>query len=402
MNFGTHKNPHGDELCAFAFGMRFDPEYRNARIVTFGSKGEALLAAKAGDITLIGIGDGAYDEHNKDCQECAVTLIARRFKLDELMFFRLLEEVRSCDLQAKARRTHISELLKILYDHHSETKVIAWGLEAYRILIEACEAGNYKPQPTGIIEEVSVELTAKFAGTGSNQTMREAWKDCQAAVNNNKGALTELRTVAELIAESEGRDAAKAWAKVGIEALFQRQLDFEKALEEVKKGSRFVAPWTRWDQGSAVNGSFYGVAIHSDNSQTVRAFRSNRAGNLDLLIVRQSNGNVQVFSNSKSNVPMVQCAKALRFAEASKRGISVSINDLGVEGDCKEVPQWHFFAKGGMVMNGSKSHPNIERTHLSNREILEVVASAFNERVRTKQDAGRRPDERVLPNRVLK
>jgi hypothetical protein len=390
VNFGTHKKPHGDELCAFAFAMRFDPEYKDASIFTFGSKEEAIAAArKSKDITLIGIGEGKYDEHGKNIEESAATLVAGRLKVDELMYFRLLEEVRSCDLQAKARRTHISEILKILYDHNPEEEVIKWGLKAYGVLIDACEAGNYKPSPTDVLEEVAAELTTKFTGTGRDNAMTNAWRDCQAAVNNSRSGLTELRTVADIIALSSVEEAKK-WVAMGIEALFHRQLDFEKALEEVKVGYRFIVQWARQDGAFVSRGQFFGVAIYSDNSQSIRAFRSNRAGNLDLLIVRNKSGHVQIFSNSKSNIPMVQCVKAIRFAEAQKKGIKVNLDDLGGEGDCEYVRYWHYFAKGGMLMNGSKSHPGVEVTKLSDNEIVRAVQGAFNKVVSS------------LSNRVLR
>lgn len=379
MNLGTHKGPHGDEFCAFALLMRYNPNYRNAKIITYGSKDEALASAKRDKVTLIGIGEGALDEHGKEGQECAASLAARQLRLeDDLKFFRLLEEVRSCDLAAKARRTHIPELLKILYDHHPEADVIAWGLRAYTTLVEACETGNLSPQATDVLEEVSVELAGKYAGTNQSESMRRSWLDCQAAVNNSRGSLTELRTVADLISLSS-RDEAVKWARMGIEALFHRQLDFERAVEEVQKGYRFVAPWSRLDRGMTCRGQYHGVAIYSNNSQSIRAFRSNRVGNLDLLIVRNKSGNVQVFSNAKSRIPMVSCVKALRHAEALKRGVRLDINDLGQEGDCPAVPQWYYFAKGGMVMNGSKSHPGIEVTALTDYELLEAVQGAFKQ-----------------------
>lgn len=386
-DLGTHKNGHGDEICGFALLIHGDPRYKNAKVFTYGSDAEAIAAeAKAnGSLTLVGIGRGKFDEHGKNNEECAATLVARHLKVDELKFFRLLEEVRSCDLEAKAERTQIPEILKALYDHNPEGEVIAWGLKAYGVLVAACEAGNYKPDSTGILEEVCCSLTDKFANTGNGEAMRRAWTDCQKAVRNGRESLTQLKTVAELIAQSEGIEAAKKWAAVGIEAIFQRQLDFEIAFDMIVKDSQ---PFHAWYFRAGQNGEsdirrkFAGVALQGDNSQLNRVFRSNRLAKwigmqLDLLIVRNEDGHVQVFSNDKSEVPMVLVAKSLRYAEARKRGIKVSFDDLAVEGDCRQVPQWYYFA-AGMVFNGSKSHPNTPVTCLSNDEILNAVINAFN------------------------
>ena len=374
---GTHTEAHSDEICGSAFMIHCDPQYKNAKIFTYGSEAEAIAAqAKAnGSLTLIGIGHGKFDEHGRNDGECAATLVAKHLgKLDDPRFFRLIEEVRTCDLEAKAERTQIPEILKALYDHHSEEEVIAWGLKAYGILIAACEAGNYKPASTGILEDVCCSLTDKFAKTGNGDAMRRAWTDCQKAVRNGRESLTQLKTVAELIAQSEGPEAAKKWAAMGIEAIFQRQLDFELALDEILKNSYpFRAK------------AFVGAALTGDNSQLNRAFRSNRVAEkvgryLDILIVRNTDGHVQVFSNSRSRVPMVLVVQSLRLAEADKRGIKVSPDDLCVDGDCQQIPQWYYFAKGGMAFNGSKSHKNVEVTWLSDREILEAVINAFNPR----------------------
>jgi hypothetical protein len=368
MNLVTHKQPHGDELCAFALLKHFgSAETRSAKIVTVGSTGEAIPYDRDGDI-VVGIGGGRFDEHNKNEQECAATLIAQRCHVDELKFFRLLEEVRACDLTAKSRSQQLPEILKCLYDHKPEAVVIEWGLKAYSILVGAVDTGTIDAPKTDVVEEASVEVLAKYH-THDQNVVRQAWHRCQAVVNNHRGALTELSTVAWLIARDEGADSAKDWVSMGIEALFLAQLDYQNALQTIHKdGYRFSVR-------SGTGQMLKAVAIYGENRAFSRAFRSSQ-NHHDILIVRNGKGgHVQVFSDTKTVSSMRPCFSAICYAEAKKRGKNASLDDFRVT---DTADQWYLH-KSNMVLNGSKSHSGVEVTRLTDDEILDAVRHSFNQ-----------------------
>ncbi len=375
----THKKPHGDEICAIAILKRFRAgAFYDAPVYTVGSDEEAKKFASENRSILLGIGGGPFDEHGKDTAECAATLVAEHVNLDPLKFFRLLEEVRASDLTAGKRRTHLPEIIKVLYEHHDEEVVCGWALIAYDTLLKGI-LENRIPlvERTEIVQEVAVEVLEEYSG--QKHVLLRAWKEIQESVNNNKGTLTELSTVAELLSQTDSK-LARWWLEVGLGAIFSRQIDFEEALKKIKESRQFTVPFVKREGNSSMKwcGEFVGVFLRGQNSQFSRAFRSARGGCLDLAIVRNDDGHVQIFSRVEAKIPMEFCVRAIRFAEARKRNSVRTLESFGCEERDSSVPQWFYFEKGGMLMNGSKSHPNVEVTRLTDDEILETVKNAFH------------------------
>jgi hypothetical protein len=375
----THKKPHGDEICAIAILKRFRAgAFYGAPVYTVGSDEEARKFASENKSVLIGIGGGPFDEHGKDTAECAATLVAEHVRLDTLKFFRLLEEVRASDLTAGKRKTHLPEIIKVLYDHHDEEDVCGWALVAYDTLLKGI-LENRIPlnKRTEIVQEVAVELLEEYSS--QKHVLLRAWKEIQESVNNNRGTLTELSTVAELLSQTDSK-LARDWLKFGLRAIFSRQIDFEEALKKIKESRQFTVPFVKKEGNSTMKwcGEFVGVFLRGQNSQFSRAFRSTRGGCLDLAIVRNDDGHVQIFSRVEAKVPMEYAVRAIRFAEARKRNSIRTLESFGCEERDSSVPQWFYFEKGGMLMNGSKSHPHVEVTRLTDDEILEAVRNAFH------------------------
>lgn len=375
----THKKPHGDEICAISLLKRFrSGVFYNAPVHTVGSDEEAEKFASENECILLGIGGGPFDEHGKDTGECSATLVAEYVNLDPLKFFCLLEEVRAGDLTAGKRKTHLPEIIKVLYEHHDEEDVCGWALVAYDTLLKGI-LENRIPlvKRTEIVQEVAVELLEEYSS--QKHVLLRAWKEIQESVNNNKGTLTELSTVAELLSQTDSK-LARDWLKFGLGAIFSRQIDFEEALKKIKESRQFTVPFVKKEGNSNMKwcGEFVGVFLRGQNSQFSRAFRSARGGCLDLAIVRNDDGHVQIFSRVEAKVPMELCVRVIRFAEARKRGLVRTLESFGFEDRDPAIPQWFHFTKGGMIMNGSRSHPDVEVTRLSDDEILEAVKNAFH------------------------
>lgn len=383
MNIITHRQPHGDELCGIAFIRAFGgPLQKTAPIITVGSDEEAKRYM-CDDNIIIGIGGGRFDEHGKGSQECAATLIAKRLKVDELRFFRLLEEVRHCDLTAKARGQQLPEIVKALYDHKSEADVIAWALRGYGALIQALDQGTLDTVPdTDIVEEASVAVLERYKDR-NQQAMKQAWNRCEAIVNNRRGALTEISVITRLIAR-DGKDGeAFQWAFMGIEALFVQQLDFQEALVTIeRKGRRFEAPlFQRGGDGRPhLSKMLRCVLVFGENRAFSRAFRFR--DQYDVLVLRNPSGHVQVFQNTKT-VPhgaMQICFQALAYAEVRKRGGKAEASDFaGVD----RTEHWYIHASS-VILNGSKSHSGVDATRLSDHEIMDIVASSFDRKLAEK------------------
>ncbi|HRH22827.1 MAG TPA: hypothetical protein PLB51_02440 [Candidatus Paceibacterota bacterium] len=375
----THKKPHGDEIFAIAILKRFRAgAFYSAPIYTVGSDEEAKKFASENRSILLGIGGGPFDEHGKDTAECAATLVAEHVNLDPLKFFRLLEEVREGDLKRVNQKTRLPEVMKVLYDHHTEEDVCGWALVAYDTLLKGI-LENRIPlvKRTEIVQEVAVELLEEYSS--QKHILFRVWKEIQESVNNNKGTLTELSTVAELLSQTDSK-LARDWLKFGLRAIFSRQIDFEEALKKIKESRHFTVPFVKKEGNSTMKwcGEFVGVFLRGQNLQFSRAFRSARGGSLDIAIVRNDDGHVQIFSCVEAKVPMEDCVRAIRFAEARKRNSVRTLESFGCGEKDPSVPQWFYFKKNGALMNGSRSHPNVEVTQLSDDEIMEAVKNAFH------------------------
>ena len=391
MNIVTHIQPHGDELCAIALVKTFGSyEQKTARIITVGSDEEAKSYMHDGNI-IIGIGGGRFDEHGKCNQECAATLVARQLRVDELKFFRLLEEVRHCDLTAKSRGQQLPEVVKALYDHKEEAGVIAWALRGYGVLIKALANGDVDHEhKTDIVEEASIAVLEKYKDRNQH-AVKQAWKRCEAIVNNRRGALTEISVITDLIAREGVDGEALKWASNGIEALFLQQLDFQEALVIIEKqGRKFEAPLFRRgsDGRPRISKTLRCIGVFGENRAFSRAFRFR--DKYDILVLRNPSGHVQVFSNAKT-VPegsMQICFQALAYAEARKRGSLADVSEfVGLD----RTDHWYIHASA-VILNGSKSHTGIEATRLTDKELIGIVSSSFD----------RNLDERWLKRQVYR
>lgn len=383
MNIITHRQPHGDELCAIAFIRAFGgPMQKSAPIITVGSDEEAKRYMHDDNI-IIGIGGGRFDEHGKGDQECAATLVARRFKVDELRFFRLLEEVRHCDLTAKARGWQLPEIVKALYDHKSEVDVISWALTGYGAIIQALDQGTLDTvRETSVVENASLAVLERYGDRNQHAT-KQAWNWCEAVVKNRKSALTEISVITQLLARDVGEKEAFDWAFVGIEALFVQQLDFQEALVTIeRKGRRFEAPLFRRGEGGRPHLSkmLRCVLVFGENRAFSRAFRFR--DQYDVLVLRNPSGHVQVFQNTKtvSHGAMQICFQALAYAEVRKRGGKAEASDFaGVD----RTEHWYIHASS-VILNGSKSHSGVDATRLSDSEIIDIVSSSFDRKLAEK------------------
>jgi len=391
VNIVTHIQPHGDELCAIALIKAFGGfEQKAAKIITVGSDEEAKLHMHEDNI-IVGIGGGRFDEHGKNNQECAATLVARQLRVDELKFFRLLEEVRQCDLTAKSRGQQLPEVIKALYDHKNENDVITWALRGYGALIKVIDDGTLDHEHnTEIVEEASIAVLERYKDRNQH-AVKQAWKRCEAIVNNRRGALTEISVITDLIARDGIDGEALKWASDGIEALFLQQLDFQEALLTIeKRGRRFEAPlFQRGSDGlPRISKTLRCVGVFGENRAFSRAFRFR--DQYDILVLRNPSGHVQVFSNAKT-VPegsMQICFQALAYAEARKRGSLADVSEfVGLD----RTDHWYIHASA-VILNGSKSHTGIEATRLTDKELIGIVSSSFD----------RNLDERWLKRQVYR
>ena len=166
----------------------------------------------------------------------------------------------------------------------------------------------------------------------------------------------------------EDPGVAQEWLRMALEAKYAEQEDFVQATERVKNAT------TDTVQDGTVSEKI--VYITDDHDLIHKAAFSAGAA---LAVVRRSSGQVHIFRHSRSKVVtderMLDLAKHLRLAEMRERGIKKRLPDsrLKQEGRLEIVPNWYVL-NTTMILNGSKSAPNVEPTGLSKRQIRNIVS----------------------------
>lgn len=382
---GTHQHPHADELLGIAlwqlFGEKFFPGISTAKLQSLSEEEVQKYDPHRIDI---GVGGGSFDEHEKSDGECAATLVASALELiNEPKFFCLLEETRKWDNTAKADKTLIAEVLKVLYEHRETNKVIRWGIDAFTAIIEVADKGLVVVPSRAWMMEVAYEVQTRFMETHRDKNLHErVMTALSETVNNSRGRVTSISHACSALRLTSGDDIAREWLEAAFVSLYESQIDFDAALEEVKQGKRFTVFQQKEVSGQQVRVRLEGVAVHTDNGKACRAFRSKRTGagpnGFDMLIQRNRRGNVQIFANGKSGLDLGDCAQLIRFAEAYERRQNVRFEDLAGTGTVESVPQWYVPDYGGQILNGSKSHPDKEPTRISDAKLIQILQHSFD------------------------
>jgi hypothetical protein len=141
------------------------------------------------------------------------------------------------------------------------------------------------------------------------------------------------------------------WTMEAFDAFYDEGLEFAAAVDAVKNhGEKETVP--------ACGREFKVGFVNSDNERCNAASRWLR---LHALVQRRSSGNVQIYSNKRSDLPSLDnVVRVLRVLELKKKGQKVDREwldanwaSLGRDGNCALVEEWYYFAKGQLILNGS-------------------------------------------------
>ena len=164
------------------------------------------------------------------------------------------------------------------------------------------------------------------------------------------------------------------WANTAIDAIYERQHSFQGVVaEEYAEKARFY---------SITLGSrpLKAVAIESDLDQVQAYSRSKAGGQAAITVQLRSNGQVSIMTNKYYRLRLPELTRILRVEELAVRGEKSSLRwyEMEVEGTLQEVPQWHYFKPGEMLLNGSPTHPDVPPTAISLDRIMELVQLAHS------------------------
>lgn len=225
-------------------------------------------------------------------------------------------------------------------------------------------------------EECAATLIAKDLGLRDEPTFE---KILNFAVNSDLKAAGshpfDIASIAKVFYQqtSDPQEVIE-WVMKGIEVKYQEQLQFfeltrkefeDKAeIEEIQGPGRMLRM----------------VSIVSNNVLMNKFARSIHGVNADIIVQKQSSGNVQIFTNAKSGLVLYDIAQMLRLTEQELKK-DIRTKDwklLSVEGKVEGAEEWFFQVQGQMLLNGSLTATNVPATKIPFERIKEIVRLGVN------------------------
>jgi len=322
----THPLPHHDENVALLllrdFGDMKYPGISRAiknRSVVFLREDEfekSVSEYEKDGWLVIGVGGGELDEHAAGGEgrkegECAATLVARKLGIDKL-----------------------PELKKIL---------------EYAL---AADLGNFNTLYSPEMEPFRKANPKLFQQLVSDISMLRG---------------VDPDTSVKLIHEKNPDDpwVAINWDFETIEAKFAEQYEFH-----------VVAPKEAEKATSENVGKLKVTVVESESPEVETFLRSNKGGRSSVVIKKSpKKGQVQVFTNKQLGISLSKAIALLRLLEikANRRKDTPDFDELTREGTIESVPEWNYFKKAEMLLNGCHTAPHTVATKIP----LKIISSAI-------------------------
>ncbi len=364
----VHTRPHLDEIVGVVLLQRFAgkafPGADSARVI-FADK----LWAVAGTI-YVGVGGGEFDEHRPDGRlqdTCAAILVAQRLRiLNKPNIEGLLHETLWADTQPEVFATQLANLIKTMHrvkNGKDQFGTYLWATAAIDALIYGKFDKGYD-----LGEAWSLYLKGKNIDP---KKVDEITKMIASSYGRRSNFLTEFASIAaHMILEERIK-----WVPATFDLMIKDNAGFQGAVEELtSKGNFEEVPWQNKTEPM--------VSITSDNEYLNRAAASVKAGQVTILIVRNTNGLTQIFVNPKKGIDLSEFARMVRMSEYHRRtGDKLSVDRAWGQGTVREVPQWHF-PNPNTLLNGSLTHPDVEPSKLPLEEVAALMKAAVCPRAR--------------------
>ncbi len=166
----------------------------------------------------------------------------------------------------------------------------------------------------------------------------------------------------------------------GEEALLAIMMDQMKFFHETAKEFNVLSNDKNSSRSEVVTGHL-GYPLHilmlqTDNEQMPSFASWTKGGGADIFIMVRSTGNVAIFCHKGLTVGTGQMTRMLRLEEARIQNIdlgNISVEETMREGEMRGIPEWNHFSEGGMIFNGSLTHPDVPPTQMSPHHIYEIV-----------------------------
>jgi hypothetical protein len=335
----THFRPHADELIALMFLKNFPegeaqfPGIRNAKIefLSTGKLPEGKTYRDFPDTVFLGVGGGPFDEHETDGQErsegevCA-TLVAKALGIENKPELKgILDIVKDEDLNGAKEKDSLSVMIKFLHSCFKEDyeTIYRWSELAY------------------------------LAHIGLDSIVRPfTLESARVLLKDHKDFLW--------------------WNEVIEKALKYQDEEYQKALKEFDEKA-LKESIVAYD-GKQVVFSF----IESDNEEMGKAARSRMS---QLIVQRNSRGNVFIFTYRKRNLDLTFVLVLLRLAEQHFNG-EIQVKDtetLSQTGNVADIP-WYLFYTKDSIFNGSLTTKDVPPTKIPKEKLISIIKEGVSKR----------------------
>lgn len=221
--------------------------------------------------------------------------------------------------------------------------------------------------------ECAASLVATYLGISEEPWLAKLMR--YTCINDTKGGSNpfELAGMINLMNKrwfDQNPSATLEWSMNAVQVYLEEQIKF---FTETSKEFEMYS--------EVINSTCKGkdiviVKVTGDNDQLGAYARSAAGASADIVIQKNSNGNVVISTKKTSFINLDDVARAIRLKEMRIKNITCkNPGDPALKGEAK-VPgaeEWHYHKAANMLLNGGKSAPGVPPTKIALGTLVAIV-----------------------------
>ena len=239
---------------------------------------------------------------------------------------------------------------------------------------EHCDTTQIAERQNG---ECAATLVAKALGVYEDPALEGILK--YTLSNDSKGSSGpfEIASIVQVMHARSPENPSEAvdWVLRAIDVKYWEQYTFFNAtkpeFESLAKIEKIIGPNGR---------ELTFVFLESDNEQINKFARSSFGANADVVAIKRSSGNVQIFFNQRAGIKPFDLIRILRAEEQSISGdiICTDWRTLSVCGKAYDGDVWYLMDKTYTIMNGSLTAKGVPPTKIPFEKVLWAIKTGLN------------------------
>lgn len=361
----THTRPDLDSVAATHLYYMANPKAKGKSEILFLKSGDENLSGNIDNMVFLDRGRGEFDHHGKEACCTSASMVAEKFELvEDPVINELLEHVDRNDRRGITEPFTVADNIKRMAHNSkiSDKQRMQIGL---RIVDDVTKFRRLKlKKDSNFVSEIIKSFIGKKELTGSR--LEKYCKLIQREHFDREFDLVEVLTAEK---EVYGIEQAKEFAEELLEFISEDELNFRKAIEELKQAKRI---------GNITMG-------YSDNPVFNKAARYKGAS----VVIQKNKTGMQIFFDFKRiKQEWIDNAMAvIRLEEQilqNSNDLITKFNILKKSGRLKEIKEWYYYVssakKGGrFILNKSLTapDPDIPETKISAERMILIIQSVL-------------------------